>query len=719
MKPYVIIQDDCLDVLRALPDNSVDAFCQDPPANISFMGKGWDDFRRAHNVNDAGRDSAFGRASRTSPEVGRTRNRDGGETFIAYLTERFAEEFRVLKPGGHAVTWALPRTSDWTVTALRRAGFSIGLDDFEIRDVVHHLFGSQGLADNFLGSLSPEQLGALERLIESQAPPALVYHLFGSGMNKSPHVLKPAVEHWIAARKPIEGTVVDNVAVWGTGTINVDGCRIAYRDAADRAQAVVPQPDFKQVNGVSTNLDAHARNGEMFDPGTGRWPAHLVLDETTGILLDAQSGPRGAAAPVKGTEPSASTDVTFGKRARVKGAFHADKGGASRFFYQAKAPKSEKTVGGTVENKHPTPKSVELMRWLCRLVTPSDGLVVDPFAGSGSTGVACAAEGFRFLGIERGETGQDTDHEYALTAQRRVAHAYGDSMSDDDDDLDEAMPAIKPFLRWVGGKRKQAVEIAAWCTSKLAPQGRYIEPCLGGGAVALAMPAGTPMILGDACEPLGWLWWWVQQEPEAVAEYAAGFGNKLGEGWNTAEGFAAARVLHNTERFSTTDYTPSARFLWLQQAGFNGLYRENRKGLFNAPWGKRANVGTPTAEHLRAVADHLATAELRPGWDLLDVVAEAHVGDVLYVDPPYDGDVTAFTSYVAKPFGPADQAALAEALVSAVNRGVAVCTTNANTERIRQLYSLGWEVTEVDEARPVAADPTKRKPAACVMIRSR
>lgn len=123
---FTLIQDDCLDVLRALPDNFVDAIVQDPPANIAFMGKGWDDFRRANNPNDVGRDNAFGRASRTSPEVGRTRGGDGGEAFIAYLTERFAEEYRVLKPGGHAITWALPRTSDrwrpWRWPTLRRYG---------------------------------------------------------------------------------------------------------------------------------------------------------------------------------------------------------------------------------------------------------------------------------------------------------------------------------------------------------------------------------------------------------------------------------------------------------------------------------------------------------------------------------------------------------------------------------------------------------------------
>jgi hypothetical protein len=450
----------------ALPENSIDAIVSDPPAGIGFMGAEWD--------SDKG----------------------GAEEWIAWLADLLRPWYRALKPGGHVLLWAIPRTSDWTMAALRRAGF-------EIRDQVHDIFDADVLAQNFVGALDPEQQAAFLRLLESQTSPIL-YHLFGSGFPKSRNIsididallgkereviapapytrgassqqyadgrdvswnaqpqpitapaseeatrwdgwgtaFKPAAEHWILARKPLELSIARNVLKWGTGALNIDACRIPV---AEGETIAMTQSDPAKREGVvgaamlTSNNDAEkmqaaqrasiARTQEL-----GRWPAHLVLDEHAAAILDEQSGTKtGAKAPVRGTEPSApSTGQTYHLRKRVAGQFHGDKGGASRFFYVAKPPRKEKEAGldhlpiasageatggrkegsaglnnpragagrtGGARNTHPTVKSIELMRWLVRFVTPKGGIVADMFAGSGTTLIAGLEEGMRVVGCE-------------------------------------------------------------------------------------------------------------------------------------------------------------------------------------------------------------------------------------------------------------------------------------------------------------------------------
>lgn len=291
---------------------------------------------------------------------------------------------------------------------------------------------------------------------------------------------------------------------------------------------------------------------------------------------------------------------------------------------------------------------------------------------------------------------------------------------EDEDDMDVGTDGdrLVPFLKWAGGKREQAEAIAAWCTARLGPSGRFIEPCLGSGAVALAMPRGTPMILGDANEALGYLWWWVQQRPSAVAAIAAQLGSVKGEGCNTEPGFYEIRRAYNTCKLDPDDPAPSARFLWLVHACFNALYRENSQGGFNVPWGKRARIVLPTVAALEAISRHLQTAQIFPGWDFADLIAMAQPGDVVYVDPPYDADITAFTSYVAKAFDPREQERLADVIWAAITRGVAVMTSNADTPRVRKLYD-GLVIEAVEEPRSIAASSTARKAAACVRISTR
>ena len=272
-----------------------------------------------------------------------------------------------------------------------------------------------------------------------------------------------------------------------------------------------------------------------------------------------------------------------------------------------------------------------------------------------------------------------------------------------------------PFLPWAGSKRKLVDRILAQLQPHLHPGSTYIEPFLGAGAVALAVPAGTPMVIGDACQPLGYLWWWIKQEPEAIAEYAAGFGIEREAGWNTDEGYIAARFDHNVEPFSATDWRPSARFLWLMHACFNGLHRENKLGYFNVPRGDRVRLNIPTPAELRAVADHLVNAEVIVG-DFEPMVDAAQARDVVYLDPPYDGDKS-FVGYTKEGFGINDQARLAEAFLRAAQRGAYVLGSNADTEYIRSLYSAAW-LHEVDEERRVAANAESRLAAPCVFIES-
>lgn len=320
---FLLRHGDSREILAKLRPDTIDSLVCDPPAGISFMGKEWD--------HDHG-------------------GRDG---WIAAFASIFCLCLRAMKPGAHGVVWALPRTSHWTATALEDAGF-------EIRDVGIHLFG-QGF---------PKSLDVCKASGEPR--------FAGWGT-----ALKPAAEHWIVVRKPLVGTVAANSIEFGTGGINIDGCRIAGAPP--------------------------------------RWPAHVTLDEEATAALDAQSGTLTSGVLKAGTRRrETAAECYSGGGAFAPGAvaalsdFGGDSGGASRFFYCAKASKRERGEG----NRHPTVKPLALMRWLCRLVTPPGGVVLDPFMGSGSTGVAALQEGFRFIGIEREE-------EYFQIANERIDHAVG------------------------------------------------------------------------------------------------------------------------------------------------------------------------------------------------------------------------------------------------------------------------------------------------------
>jgi site-specific DNA-methyltransferase (adenine-specific) len=220
--------------------------------------------------------------------------------------------------------------------------------------------------------------------------------------------LKPAWEPCVVARKPLAGTVAANVQQHGTGALNVDGCRIPHGDDVN-LDAVQRQRASASKVCVGWMQPGHEQ--PTYSPG-GRWPANVAFDEQAAAMLDAQSG---ALTPATSrTDRPNRSPFSNGTEPTEASAVYGDTGGASRFFYTAKASRADRNAGGMAENTHPTVKPTDLMRWLVRLVTPPGGIVLDPFAGSGSTLVAARAEGVRAVGIER-------EDEYARIIADRLA----------------------------------------------------------------------------------------------------------------------------------------------------------------------------------------------------------------------------------------------------------------------------------------------------------
>jgi DNA modification methylase/transcriptional regulator with XRE-family HTH domain len=415
---------DCLAVMREMPDVSVDAVVTDPPYGLAFMGKRWD-----YDV--------------PSEDV-------------------WHECLRVLKPGGHLLAFAGTRTQHRMAVRIEDAGF-------EIRDMIAWVYGSGfpksldvSKAIDKAGGASPREQSeilrakreaaglsrekvaasvgctpssvrdweegraratgaAVEFIVPSEEYRAKLADLLGyssderrligaavdrrgdgtvyavghsgglrSGGNTEAArqwqgwgtALKPALEPITVARKPLIGTVAENVLAHGTGALNVDGCRVATDDVLPKmsGKAILcgssdgwNRPWKNDPNGLVRRQAAADAAIEKANT-LGRWPANLIHDgseEVVGLLNDA-----------------------------------------ARFFYCAKASKADRGD----DNNHPTVKPTDLMRYLCRLVTPPGGIVLDPFAGSGSTGKAAALEGFRFIGIER-------EAEYVEIARARIAAA--------------------------------------------------------------------------------------------------------------------------------------------------------------------------------------------------------------------------------------------------------------------------------------------------------
>lgn len=505
--PEAFYQDDiitlyhgeALEVLRELPDNSVDSLCTDPPAGISFMAKTWDTFKGDTRQADEMADSNAGQFKRSKDG-----NKSPREWFVANLTPIFRECLRILKPGSYGLVWALPRTSHWTAWALEDAGF-------EIRDRVTHIFGS-GFPKSLDISKAIDAAAGVEREVVARRNPNGKYGLSISGNDNEQirasvkpisqaatdaakqwdgwgTALKPGVEDWWLVRKPLDGTTVNNVLAHGTGGLNIDACRVS----GPRGEGVWGSSNQTCQEGRTFNASPSGEDYHREMNASGRWPANLILShsadcelvgrkkiaaisgggglKTTGTMtygdfagkeydgplgygdpngqeevedwrcvddcpvriLNVQSGDRKAGGSLSGAEPSRPGDagtVAYGKfNDSREWNSYSDSGGASRFFYCAKASvedreegledliaqardesRKEGNPGGDNprnrglrlrKNHHPTVKATDLMRWLVRLITPPGGTVLDCFAGSGSTGKACAKEGLKAVLIEQ------------------------------------------------------------------------------------------------------------------------------------------------------------------------------------------------------------------------------------------------------------------------------------------------------------------------------
>ena len=384
-----LLHGDCLERLRELPDNSVDACVTDPPYGLSFMGKAWD--------------------------------------YDVPTVDVWREVLRVLKPGGHLLAFAGTRTQHRMAVQIEDAGF-------EIRDMIAWVYGS-GFPKSLDVSKAIDKAGKAERQVvgPSQSNGLAMKpgkSTFVGGFKgerpKAPPItapatpeaqqwagwgtaLKPALEPITVARKPLMGTVAANVLEHGTGAINVDGCRVATdeRIAAHYGTGGGAGHTTGKFNQPYQRGDANAENTHTM----GRWPANLIhdgSDEVVGLFPEAGNGWKKnyGEEDYKGRQYKGGV---FGGGGYKGGSTYCDSGSAARFFYCAKASKADRDDGNT----HPTVKPTDLMRYLCRLVTPPGGVVLDPFMGSGSTGKAAALEGFRFIGIER-------EAEYLEIARQRI-----------------------------------------------------------------------------------------------------------------------------------------------------------------------------------------------------------------------------------------------------------------------------------------------------------
>ena len=421
---------DCLDVLRTLPDASVDSVVTDPPYGLSFMGKRWD-----YDV----------------PSV-----------------EIWAECLRVLKPGGHLLAFAGTRTQHRMAARIEDAGF-------EIRDMLAWLYGSgfpksldvskaidaaAGAEREVVGNRNPEGSG-----VAANAPrDATGSHIWTGELRSAIPIteaakqwdgwgtaLKPALEPITMARKPLAGTVAANVLAYDTGGLNIAASRIKFASDDDKAAAAAAQRLCQDQN-ANRRAYGDFNNGEaslapyLANMDAGRWPANVLHDGSdqvlahfpdcdSGTVSDAPRGRRNGGFANIGADSGSNTP---------NGPQYGDTGSAARFFYCAKASKADRDEGlhgfakslpasalartsqlrgeestcisatkNQRANVHPTVKPTDLMRYLLRLVTPPGGTALDPFMGSGSTGKAALLEHFKFIGIER-------DPDYLEIAKARI-----------------------------------------------------------------------------------------------------------------------------------------------------------------------------------------------------------------------------------------------------------------------------------------------------------
>ena len=373
---------DSLEVLKQLPENSIDSIVCDPPYGLSFMAKKWD--------------------------------------YDVPSKELWEQALRVLKPGGHLLAFGGTRTYHRLVVNIEDAGF-------EIRDQIQWLYGSGFPKSTDVSKRIDKEAGATREILGVSGKSGSVRNAMAGDFKGGEYfesaastdqakqwqgwgtALKPANEPICVARKPLEKglTVAQNVLKYGTGAINIDESRISV--SQDDPNHRKPSVDWQNADNPDvTNFGSGGRPIENLNT-QGRWPANIILDEVAAQALDEQSGNIKSAGNYKNPEQAKEGGNGMFAGGQVQNKYAGQIGGASRFFYVAKASKRERGEG----NVHPTIKPIKLMEYLIRLVTPKGGTTLDPFMGSGSTGVAAKNLGFNFVGIE-------LNPEYTAIAEKRI-----------------------------------------------------------------------------------------------------------------------------------------------------------------------------------------------------------------------------------------------------------------------------------------------------------
>ncbi len=472
-----LINADCLEEMKKMPENSIDTIITDPPYGIGFMGREWDTFRSdivnagvARSSRKIKVDNPESRAKGSAGfEAGRyDRSLQANKNFQKWFTVWGREALRVIKPGGTMLIFGGTRTYHRMACAIEDAGWilkdcimwlygsgfpkatdiSKQLDKGHKRKVIGKKSYTTPKADNSIqansygisgGSLKAGQKA--ERLQENITEPTTPQAKLWNGWKS--HGLKPAYEPILVAMKLNEGSYAENALKYGVSGLNIDGGRIGKEKLSYTST-------FKRM--IDKNIEQGYRpitmkgsGGEIVKTVTGRFPANIILDEEAAKMLDEQTGELKSGAMKKAYKYT-NKGYSLGKpTGSTKQIHESNFGGASRFFYVAKASKAERNIGcggletkqttggggmndtpdnvcgkyGSIKspgkNHHPTVKSLKLMEYLCRLTkTPTGGLVLDPFMGSGTTGMGCKITGRDFIGI-------DKEKEYLEIAKRRIS----------------------------------------------------------------------------------------------------------------------------------------------------------------------------------------------------------------------------------------------------------------------------------------------------------
>ena len=416
-----IIHGDCFEVLKDIPDNYFESLITDPPAGISFMGRDWD-------------------------------NHKGGMlNWINWFSEVMNECLRTMKPGACGLVWSIPRTSHWTGIALELAGF-------RLIDIIHHCQGSGFPKGQDIGKMLDKLAGEEREIVGSVQYGKKALGLINDDNWKAKEfvnitapatpeakrwdgwktpALKPAVEGWWLVQKPIsESSIARNILKHGVGGLNIEACRIG---TSKRVPGGISKNSRTVYNGGYTG---ESGDEDGHNPDIGRYPANLILScgadckgdnhspdcpvsvigEQSGICPSGENKPHTNRSIAKmcvasfsmgldGKPRNYTRESSTGTAARYFKQLPFDPETVSSVYYSTKASTNDRSCGGTVENVHPTVKSRHLMKYLIQLITPEGGTVLDPFAGSGTTALACKELNRNYICIEKEREYVDIIHQ--------------------------------------------------------------------------------------------------------------------------------------------------------------------------------------------------------------------------------------------------------------------------------------------------------------------